>query len=52
VMACDAGKDVYVEKPFRITCAKAASWWRPRAATIASRRWEFSSARAATSSAP
>jgi len=27
MMACAAGKDVYVEKPLTLSCAKAAGWW-------------------------
>ena len=32
LLACDAGKDVYVEKPASTTCAKADSWWKRRGA--------------------
>lgn len=45
IYACQAGKHVYVEKPFRTTSGKAGSWCRPRASTIAS-------SRAARSAAP
>jgi len=38
IWGCQAGKDVYVEKPSRTRCGKAARWSRPRASTTASCR--------------
>ena len=52
VLACQAGKDVYVEKPPRWPSPRAARWCRRRASTTASSRSARSSARSRTSSRP
>ena len=33
IWACQAGKDVYVEKPGRTTSGKGAGWWKRRRST-------------------
>ena len=48
MMACKAGKDVYRKSPSPTPWWKAAIWWKPRPATIASCRWERNSAPVST----
>src|SRR5216110_1250334 len=39
VWACQAGKDVYVEKPFSITSGKDSKWWLRPGSTVAWSKW-------------
>ena len=45
ILACQAGKDVYVEKPLSHDPGKAARRWRPRESTSGSCRWARRTAR-------